>query len=83
VATCENCRKREAALGCLLCRRNLCYECYDEHMLRISGDMDEGFAGLEAEPRSSDQPVVCEICGLAIESERKDEHLFEVHGISI
>lgn len=80
---CENCRKREASVGCLLCRRNLCNECYDDHMLRISADMDEGFAGYEPEPAQDDQLVACEICGLRIESEKKDEHLYEVHGMSI
>jgi len=80
---CENCRKREASVGCLLCRRNLCNECYDEHMLRISADMDEGFAGLEHDPATDDQLVVCEICGMRFESEKKDEHLYEAHGMSI
>ncbi len=80
---CENCRKREATVGCLLCRRNLCNECYEEHMERISGDMDEGFAGFENETSPGDQPIVCEVCGAEVESEKKDEHLFEAHGISI
>jgi hypothetical protein len=83
VVICENCRKREASVGCLLCRRNLCSECFDDHMLRISADMDEGFAGLEPEPVQDDQLVACEICGVRIESAKKDEHLYEVHGISI
>jgi hypothetical protein len=52
-------------------------------MLRISADMDEGFAGLDNDPATDDQLVVCEICGLRIESEKKDEHLYEAHGMSI
>ncbi len=52
-------------------------------MLRISADMDEGFAGFEQEQMDDDQPIACEVCGLRVESEKKDEHLFEVHGISI
>jgi hypothetical protein len=47
VVLCEICGKREAAVGCLLCRRNLCRRCYEEHMLRIADDMDEGFPGAE------------------------------------
>ena len=83
MVVCENCRKREATVGCILCRRNLCGECYDDHMLRVSGDMDEGFAGMEREATGEDQQVVCEVCGAAVESAKKDDHLFEVHGISI
>ena len=83
LVVCENCRKREATVGCLLCRRNLCSECYDDHMQRLSADMDEGFAGLEHDPAPDDQLVVCEICGMRVDSEKKDEHLYEVHGMSI
>jgi hypothetical protein len=68
-------------VGCVLCRRNLCNGCFEEHMLRISADMDEGFSGLSEDVVTDDQPVVCEICGVHIESERKDEHLFAEHGI--
>ena len=50
---------------------------YEDYMLRISADMDEGFAGFEPDPRTDDQLVVCEICGMRVESEKKDEHLFE------
>jgi hypothetical protein len=52
-------------------------------MQRISDDMDEGFAGFEREMTPNDQPIVCEICGAEVESEKKDQHLFEAHGISI
>jgi len=80
---CEDCRKREASVGCLLCRKNLCADCYDKHMLAISADMNEGFAGFEYDRARDDQPIVCEVCGMEIASEQKDEHLFEQHGISI
>jgi hypothetical protein len=83
VVVCENCRKREASVGCILCRRNLCSECYEDHMLRISADMDEGFAGMGREAPAEDQLIVCEVCGAAVESEKKDDHLFGVHGVSI
>lgn len=41
---CEKCGKGEASVGCLLCRRSLCDDCFDRHILEISADMDEGFA---------------------------------------
>ena len=83
MVVCENCRRREASVGCILCRRNLCSECYEDHMLSISADMDEGFAGMVREAAGEDQPVICEVCGEAVESAKKDDHLFEVHGMSI
>ena len=83
--SCEVCRTKQASVGCLLCRRNLCRDCFEEHMLRISADMDEGFEGLRKEVETSivDQLVVCEVCGISVESEKKDEHLYSEHGISI
>ena len=83
MVSCENCRKREASVGCLLCRRNLCNDCYEEHMKRLTASMDEGFAGMAQDEVVGDEPVMCEICGQRVESQEKDEHLFEVHGISI
>lgn len=79
---CEVCRTKEASVGCLLCRRNLCNGCFEEHMLRISADMDEGFKS-GTETSSADQPIICEVCGVSVESEKKDEHLYSEHGISI
>jgi hypothetical protein len=52
-------------------------------MTRISADMDEGFAGTAQDEVIGDQAIVCEICGQRVESHDKDEHLFEVHGITI
>jgi len=83
LVVCENCRKREAGVGCLLCRRNLCNQCYDGHMQRLTASMDEGFSGTATDEVAGDQPIVCEICGQRIESQEKDEHLLEVHGITI
>jgi hypothetical protein len=80
---CQSCRKRQAALGCLLCRRDMCHECFEEHMLRISADMDEGFSGLGHDPDPDDQAIVCEVCGIRVETEKKDEHLYAQHGISV
>jgi hypothetical protein len=80
---CQLCQKKEADLGCLLCRRDLCNQCFEEHMLRISADMDEGFSGLGQDPNPDDQAVVCEVCGIRVESEKKDEHLYAQHGISV
>jgi hypothetical protein len=80
---CQSCRKRQADLGCLLCRRDLCNQCFEEHMLRISADMDEGFSGLGHDPSPDDQAIVCEVCGIRVESEKKDEHLYAQHGISV
>ena len=80
---CEDCGRNEASVGCLLCRRNLCDGCFEGHMSRIADDMDEGFAPVGREQDVADQPIVCEICGLSVESQKKDEHLFEVHGITI
>jgi len=80
---CEDCRRNQATLGCLLCRKNLCGDCYERHMLTISADMDEGFAGFSPAQTQTDQDIVCEVCGAIVESEKEDEHLFEVHGISI
>lgn len=67
----------------MLCRRNMCNDCFEEHMLRISADMDEGFQWFNQETVIDDQIVLCEICGVSVESEKKDEHLFSEHGISI
>ena len=83
MSTCEACRRKQASVGCLLCRRDLCNGCFEEHMLRISADMDEGFAGATEEEVVHDQPVVCEVCGQRVESKDKDDHLFEAHGITI
>lgn len=83
MVVCENCKEREASLGCLLCRRNLCAVCFEDHELKISAEIDEGFAASETEELAEDQTVVCEICGIRVESEKEDEHLFEVHGVSI
>ncbi len=83
MAVCENCRKREATLACLLCRRSLCNQCFDAHILPLTDDMDEGFAGATEEEVVNDQPVVCEVCGQRVESKDKDDHLFEAHGITI
>ena len=83
MSTCEVCRRKEASVGCLLCRRNMCNDCFEEHMLRISADMDEGFEGFKQETVIDDQSIVCEICGVSVESEKKDEHLYSEHGISI
>jgi hypothetical protein len=52
-------------------------------MLAISADMDEGFAGFNHGQTQTDEDIVCEICGAKVESEKEDEHLFEVHGIPI
>jgi hypothetical protein len=52
-------------------------------MLRISADMDEGFSGLGHDPNPDDQTVICEICGIRVESEKKDEHLYAQHGMSV
>ncbi|MDA4131772.1 MAG: hypothetical protein OK454_01425 [Thaumarchaeota archaeon] len=49
----------------------------------MSADMDEGFSGLYHDPAPDDQALVCEVCGMRVESEKKDEHLFEVHGVSV
>ena len=80
---CEDCRRKQASVGCLLCRKNLCNDCYERHMLTISADMDEGFAGFNQAQMATDQDIVCEICGARVESEKEDEHLYEVHGIPI
>ncbi len=32
---------------------------------------------------TNDQLITCEICGIRIESEKKDDHLYSEHGISI
>jgi hypothetical protein len=80
---CQSCRKRQADLGCVLCRRDMCRECFEEHMLRISAGMDEGFSALGHDPAPDDQDLLCEVCGMRVESEKKDEHLFEQHGISV
>jgi hypothetical protein len=61
----------------------MCNDCFEEHMLRVSADVDEGFEGLRQETAVDDQSIVCEICGIAVESEKKDEHLYSEHGISI
>lgn len=83
MAVCENCKKNEASVCCLLCRRNLCGACFEEHSLEISSGMDEGFASSETEELAEDQTVVCEVCGLRVESGKEDEHLFEAHGVSV
>lgn len=80
---CQSCRKRQADLGCLLCRRDMCNQCFEEHALRISADTDEGFPGLGHDPNPDDQALVCEVCGMRVESEKKDEHLYEQHGMSV
>jgi hypothetical protein len=49
----------------------------------IFTDMDDGYAWFEQDPVSDDLPVVCKICGVRVESEKKDEHLNEVPPISI
>ncbi len=79
---CEACGRRGAAVGCVLCRRNLCESCFDEHASRISDDMNEGFVGSEAQEAPADSVVVCEFCGERYPSARMDGHLFETHGIS-
>jgi hypothetical protein len=61
----------------------MCDECFEDHMLRISADMDEGFAGFEHDQVPDDQTILCEACGMRVESGKKDEHLYEVHGIAI
>jgi len=81
MALCENCGKREAFVACLLCRKSFCNSCYDEHAERLSADMDEGFPGLEQVEAADDSLVECEICGVVVESRKKDEHLFEAHGL--
>jgi hypothetical protein len=43
--TCEGCLTNHATLGCLMCRRNLCSDCFEKDMLTLSDDMEEGFAG--------------------------------------
>lgn len=80
---CEVCRRKQASVGCLVCRRDMCNDCFEEHMLRMSADMDEGFEGFKQENAVEDQPIVCEICGVSVESEEKDDHLYSEHGISI
>lgn len=82
MVTCQICGKAEVSVGCVLCRRNLCDRCFDEHIDKISADMDEGFAAVDQGMDEDDQPVVCDHCGLRLESAKMDEHLFEVHGIS-
>lgn len=81
MVACEECRKRAATVGCVVCRRNLCGRCFDEHASRISADMDEGFSGMGSPERVEDQLLVCEVCGISILSAEKDDHLFEVHGV--
>ena len=82
-STCQSCRKRQAVLGCVLCRRDMCNQCFEEHMLSISADMDEGFSALGHDLSPHDQDIVCEVCGIRVESEKKDEHLYAQHGISV
>jgi hypothetical protein len=80
---CQSCGKKQANAGCLLCRRDMCDECFEDHMVRINADVDEGFSGLNSDPSPNDQPIVCEVCGMRVESEKKDEHLYEEHGIPV
>lgn len=60
----------------------MCNDCFEERMLRISADIDEGFSGLRNNPAPDDQPIVCEVCGTSVESEKKEEYLYAEHGIS-
>jgi hypothetical protein len=76
------CGKKEAQVGCVRCRRNLCNDCFEKHMLRISADMDEGFSGLNGDP-GTDDTIVCEVCGAGVESAKMDDHLFAEHGITM
>jgi hypothetical protein len=80
-STCQSCGKKQAAFGCLLCRRNLCTECFERHMLRTTSDMDEGFPALSDQPELDDQPIVCQTCGARVDSARMDEHLYTEHGM--
>jgi hypothetical protein len=82
MSICEACRRKRASVGCLCCRRDMCDDCFAEHMLRVSADMDEGFQGLKHETAANDQSIICEICGISVESEKK-EHLYSEHGMSI
>jgi hypothetical protein len=66
----------------VLCRRDLCTDCFERHMLRVSADMDEGFSGLGSDP-GTDDTIVCEVCGGSFESAKMDDHLFADHGITM
>lgn len=61
----------------------MCNDCFEKHILSISADMDEGFAGFKRDRMLNDQLITCEICGMEIASEKKDAHLYSEHGISI
>jgi hypothetical protein len=74
--------KMEATVGCTLCRRNLCEHCFEGHEAKMQAEMEEGFSVTGQTEYASDQPIVCELCGISVESAKKEEHLFEVHGIS-
>lgn len=50
---CANCGVRKAVLGCLVCRRNLCETCFDEHEQRLSDDEYEGYVPTQDESAPS------------------------------
>jgi hypothetical protein len=79
-SVCQLCGKKKAEIGCLLCRRDLCDDCFERHMLPTTADMDEGFPALSSQPELDDQPIVCQTCGARVDSAKMDDHIYAEHG---